>query len=435
LFERISEFGESLWDNRAMPSPESPASVSVGDDRGVWQRRGAPPTAKRAHPLNQSEVPSRRDQSSSLAQIVAVVYALVLGQSFLQDPTLFEHPLRAVNRTTVLAILVVFVAVAWEFLSYSLNMGRFPYRVRWTHGTSDTGTEEGRFAVDLVIALAYAGLLLTALRTEENPAAPLFAFFVIAVVIDLLNTASDYLAMFKWDLPDYRIPCHLPIPSGILLLVYGIVWILPLSHQALINQLFLTFTVILVIGRELFIRRIAQKAFAASLQMKPTVPKADDRPRIYAAGPLGFTTYGADYHRQQVLQRLTTAGFDIADPWVTPVDVEAVYAMADTVDLDDLKLANQAVGRNNIALITRSDGLLAILDGSDVDSGTASEVGYAAALGKRVVGLRLDSRMTGDNRAAQVNLQVEAFIQQNGGDVVHTLDEAIVLLQQLFGTA
>jgi nucleoside 2-deoxyribosyltransferase len=77
---------------------------------------------------------------------------------------------------------------------------------------------------------------------------------------------------------------------------------------------------------------------------------------------------------------------------------------------------------------------LAILDGTDVDSGTASEVGFAAALGKRVVGLRLDSRVTGDNRAAQINLQVEAFVQQNGGDVVHTLDEAIILLRQLFGT-
>jgi nucleoside 2-deoxyribosyltransferase len=417
-----------------MRSPDSLGSGSVRDDRGLWRRRGAPPTAKRAKPLNKSEVPSRRDQSSSLGQIVAVVYALVLGQSFLQDPRLFEHPLRAINRTTVLAILVVFVAVAWEFLSYSLNMGRFPYRVRWTHGTSDTGTEEGRFAVDLAIALAYAGLLLTALRTEENPAAPLFAFFVIAVVIDVLNTASDYLAMFKWDLPAYRIPCHLPVPTGILLLVYGIVWALPLSHQALINQLFLTFTVILVIGRELFIRRIAQNSFAASLQANLAKPKPDSRPRIYAAGPLGFTPYGADYHAQNVLRRLETAGFDIADPWVTPADVEAVYAMGDTADLDDLKLANQAVGRNNIDLITHCDGVLAILDGTDVDSGTASEVGFAAALGKRVVGLRLDSRVTGDNRAAQINLQVEAFVQQNGGDVVHTLDEAIILLRQLFGT-
>jgi nucleoside 2-deoxyribosyltransferase len=416
-----------------MRSPDSLESGSVRDDRGIWQRRGAPPTIKRADPLNKGEVPSRRDQSSSLAQIVAVVYALVLGQSFLQDPTLFEHPLRASNRTTVLAILVVFVAVAWEFLSYSLNMGRFPYRVRWTHGTSDTGTEEGRFAVDLAIALAYAGLLLTALRTKENPAAPLFAFFVIAVVIDVLNTASDYLAMFKWDVPAYRIPCHLPIPSGILLLVYGIVWILPLSHQALINQLFLTFTVILIISRELFIRHIAQNSFAASLHPKPVDPTVDHhRPRIYAAGPLGFTTYGADYHTQEVLQRLVAAGFDIADPWVTPASVEAVYAMGETADLDDLRLANQEVGRNNIDLITHCDGLLAILDGTDVDSGTASEVGYAAALGKRVVGLRLDTRVTGDNRAAQINLQVEAFVRQNGGDVVHTLDEAIVLLRQLF---
>jgi nucleoside 2-deoxyribosyltransferase len=106
--------------------------------------------------------------------------------------------------------------------------------------------------------------------------------------------------------------------------------------------------------------------------------------------------------------------------------------MGDAADLYDLKLANQQVGQNNIALIQSSAGVLAILDGTDVDSGTASEIGYAAALGKRVVGLRLDTRVTGDNLAAQVNLQVEAFIKQNGGKVVRTLEDAIAALQELF---
>jgi nucleoside 2-deoxyribosyltransferase len=443
---RISEFAGILWDNQAMSSHAVPGSGVVTYFREVWQQRGAPPADKRE--LHESEVPSRSDQSSSLVQIVAVVYALVLGQSFLQEPGLFEHPLRAVNRTTVLAILAVFVGVAWEYLSYSLNMGRFPYRVRWTNnGKSDTGTEEGRFGVDLAIALAYAGLLLTALRTEENPAGPLFAFFIILIIIDGLNFASDHLAMFKWDVPAYRLRRDVPLLSGGLLVLYWLYWVIPATPQALGNQLFLVATTILIIVRDLHIRKIAQRSFKDRVDSKKAtveqqrVASADQasepravgsRARIYAAGPLGFTPYGNEYHEHDVLGRLESAGFEPADPWDTPADAKAVYAMGDAADLYDLKLANQQVGQNNIALIQSSAGVLAILDGTDVDSGTASEIGYAAALGKRVVGLRLDTRVTGDNRAAQVNLQVEAFIKQNGGKVVRTLEDAIAALQELF---
>lgn len=42
--------------------------------------------------------------------------------------------------------------------------------------------------------------------------------------------------------------------------------------------------------------------------------------------------------------------------------------------------------------LTRSDVLLAVLDGSDVDSGVAFEMGVAHALGKTVVGVRTDFR-------------------------------------------
>jgi nucleoside 2-deoxyribosyltransferase len=190
--------------------------------------------------------------------------------------------------------------------------------------------------------------------------------------------------------------------------------------------------------RDLHFRRKAQESFAKWLrESKATAAQAvqpttgDARPRIYAAGPLGFTPYGADYQAEEILDRLKSAGFEPSDPWDTPAEAGAVYAMGDAANLADLKLANQEVGQNNIALIRSAAGVLAILDGTDVDSGTASEIGYAAALGIPVVGLRLDSRVTGDNRAAQVNLQVEAFIEQNDGTIARTLDEAINALKDL----
>ena len=72
------------------------------------------------------------------------------------------------------------------------------------------------------------------------------------------------------------------------------------------------------------------------------------------------------------------------------------------------------------------------LDGTDVDSGTAAEIGYAAALHKPVVGLRLDLRVTGDNEATIVNLQIEWFIRESGGRLLDTnVDDAIAALTKV----
>jgi nucleoside 2-deoxyribosyltransferase len=66
--------------------------------------------------------------------------------------------------------------------------------------------------------------------------------------------------------------------------------------------------------------------------------------------------------------------------------------------------------------------VLAILDGVDVDSGTASEIGYACARGKLIVGYRGDLRLSGDNLDSRVNIQVEYFIRDSGGEVFASVD-------------
>jgi len=58
----------------------------------------------------------------------------------------------------------------------------------------------------------------------------------------------------------------------------------------------------------------------------------------------------------------------------------------------------------------------------DVDSGTAAEIGYAYALGKRCYGLRTDFRLAGDNPGSIVNLQVQYFIEASGGSVQTTIE-------------
>ncbi len=69
--------------------------------------------------------------------------------------------------------------------------------------------------------------------------------------------------------------------------------------------------------------------------------------------------------------------------------------------------------------------IIAVLDGTDVDSGTAAEIGYAFAKAKRIIGYRGDLRLAADNEGCTVNLQVEYFIAASGGEIVRTLDDLV----------
>ena len=151
------------------------------------------------------------------------------------------------------------------------------------------------------------------------------------------------------------------------------------------------------------------------------------RDKVYVAGPLGFDVVGARYHADVVLPALVEAGFEPLDPWDLPPRLAGVLARGegDPVRVDELPSVNVAIGRRNAEMIKAADSVLAFLDGTDVDSGTAAEIGYAAALGKLVVGVRTDSRRCGDNEAAVVNLQVEWFIADSGGTIESDLDAAI----------
>lgn len=155
------------------------------------------------------------------------------------------------------------------------------------------------------------------------------------------------------------------------------------------------------------------------------------RQRVYVAGPLGFTTSGAHYYNEVVIPMLQRAGIDPLDPWDLPAELARVFALpvGHPDRVAQLPMTNNAVGQRNADMIRSSHAMLAVLDGSDVDSGTAAEIGFAAALGIRIIGLRTDLRTSGDNEAAIVNLQVEHFIVASGGAIAPTLDAAIASLQ------
>lgn len=152
---------------------------------------------------------------------------------------------------------------------------------------------------------------------------------------------------------------------------------------------------------------------------------------MYVASPLGFTRAGQLFADQVLLPALKKAGIDPLDPWDDPGgEIQAAFDQS-AGELERIRAVNELVGRRNVGMIERADAVLAVLDGPDVDSGTAAEIGYASALPRPIVGWRSDVRQTGDNAAAIVNLQVEHFIRRSGGAIYVDLGDAVACLLTL----
>ncbi|MGH2917944.1 MAG: nucleoside 2-deoxyribosyltransferase [Solirubrobacteraceae bacterium] len=151
------------------------------------------------------------------------------------------------------------------------------------------------------------------------------------------------------------------------------------------------------------------------------------RPRCYIASPLGFSEAGRAYYVERYLPALSEH-VEPVDPW-TLTEPAAFAAARATGRERELGLE---VGARNAEAIEAAQLLIAQLDGQEVDSGTAAEVGYAAALGRPCLGLRTDVRDSGEPGMA-VNLQVEAFIALSGGFIAGSLDELVARLAALRG--
>lgn len=158
------------------------------------------------------------------------------------------------------------------------------------------------------------------------------------------------------------------------------------------------------------------------------------KPGIYTAGPSGFTAPGRLWHQQVLLPKLNAAGFRALDPWASSDagrTIDKALTMRDGPERTAaLRDADTAAGAHNLRLLERAHGVLALLDGVDVDSGTAAEIGYAFARRKVIVGLRTDLRLASDNAGAVVNLQVQHFVEESGGAVVGDVDESVRVLKR-----
>ena len=85
----------------------------------------------------------------------------------------------------------------------------------------------------------------------------------------------------------------------------------------------------------------------------------------------------------------------------------------------------EAIFKADLFGLEQADGIVAILDGPDVDSGTAFEIGYAHAKGKPVIGLKTDSRWFA--RGEEINL----MLGQSLYALVENFDELLSELARL----
>jgi hypothetical protein len=145
-------------------------------------------------------------------------------------------------------------------------------------------------------------------------------------------------------------------------------------------------------------------------------------PRCYVASALGFTEAGAHYYEHVYLPALRPVVTPV-DPWSLTTAQEVAEARAAQCERDFAL----EIGRRNAEAIRSCTLLAAHLDGQELDSGTAAEVGFGAAVGLRCFGVRTDLRENGEP-GVTVNLQLEHFIVASGGSLCASLDELVAAL-------
>ena len=127
---------------------------------------------------------------------------------------------------------------------------------------------------------------------------------------------------------------------------------------------------------------------------------------IYQAGPL-FSEAEKAFHRR-LSAALRAAGHTVVWPGDLLTDAQIATAGPAAVNLI-FTACKQALDRAGL--------VVALLDGTQVDDGTAWEIGYAHARGLPVYGLRTDSRMAGETPHSRVNSMIQGCLAGLAGSV------------------
>jgi len=148
---------------------------------------------------------------------------------------------------------------------------------------------------------------------------------------------------------------------------------------------------------------------------------------MFLANPLGFSEAGRLFLIEKFIPQIESEKIRIIDPWrhfeSDDRKIQEILEKDDSVQIQELSEYGKLIAARNEDDLRDSEIMIAVLDGVDVDSGTATEIGLAYGLGKKIIGYRGDIRQTGDNLASTVNLQVEYNITNSGGKILNSLDE------------
>ncbi len=87
----------------------------------------------------------------------------------------------------------------------------------------------------------------------------------------------------------------------------------------------------------------------------------------------------------------------------------------------------EGVFRANLKALDECDLMVAVLDGAQVDDGTAWEIGYFFSQGKKILGIRTDFRRAGESDGSRVNLMIE----RSCVTVASSTDELYIELERL----
>jgi nucleoside 2-deoxyribosyltransferase len=73
--------------------------------------------------------------------------------------------------------------------------------------------------------------------------------------------------------------------------------------------------------------------------------------------------------------------------------------------------------------------MVAILDGTQVDDGTAWEIGYHYSSGGKIIGIRTDFRRAGETNSSKVNAMIECSCLTIVGSLDHLVSKLKEILE------
>lgn len=116
-------------------------------------------------------------------------------------------------------------------------------------------------------------------------------------------------------------------------------------------------------------------------------------------------------------ERIEKLGYKVYYPWRDAGDEELIERFK-----GNMSQVNDEIVRINLEAIRQCEQLIAVAEGSDVESGTSMEIGFAHALGKRIRCLRTDFRSQGE-KIGPVNIMISRPAEKFYSSVDELVDD------------